>query len=198
MLSPQTQLVFHDTAALDPTDCMLDPHSNTIDATIFILLFICQFSSTRLFPWLHNHYTIDFKALKAHILIQRTSWWKLIVKAISCPFIMTCPFPGCSQAPHATMLVDDNDVLDRMVSFLPAIIPFLFVWITWSIYRPLGSIMEKKGVDCSASSLSVRVSVPLVRSSFIGAVPPAKSMRISRFGMSPVRANARLSTGCKR
>ncbi len=35
MLSPQTRLVFHDTAALDPTNRMLDPQSNTIDTTIF-------------------------------------------------------------------------------------------------------------------------------------------------------------------
>ena len=191
VLSPQTQLIFHDPAALDPADRMLDPHSNTIDATIFVLLFSCQFSSTRLFLWLHNHYAINVKALKAHILIQSTSWWKMIAFTISCPFIMTCPFPGCSQAPHTTVLVDDDDILDCVVSLLAAIIPFLFFWVTWPIYRSFCSVMEKKGERCSeASTLNEDIPLPLVPPSFVEALSSATSMRTSRFGIASCCFNA--------
>ena len=198
IFSPQSQLIFHNATALDTTDRMLYPHSNAVDSTIPLLFFVCQRPTTRLFLWLNDHHAINVKALKAHVLIQLTSHWKLIVKAISCPFIMTCPFPGCSQAPHSTLLIDHDDILDRMVSLLSTIIPFLFFWITWPIYRPLRSIMNKKGVDCSEASPSVCISVALVTSLFTGVFPSANSMRMSRFGMSPFRANARLSTGCKR
>ena len=198
MLSPQTQLVLHDPATLDATDRMLDPHSNAIDATIFFLLVSCQLSSTRLFLWLYDHNAINVKALKAPILIQRASWWQLIGFTISCPFIMTRSFPGVAQTPYSTILIDNDDIFDRMTFLLAAIIPFLFFWITWSIYRPLCSVMNKKGVNCSAASLIVCGSVALVTSLFTGVFPSATSMRMSRFGMSPFRANARLSTGCKR
>jgi hypothetical protein len=94
MLSPQPQLIFHDPAALDSADRMLDPYSNTIDATILVLLCIRQLSSTRLFLWLDDHYAINVKALKAHVLIQGTSYWKMIAFTVSCSFIMTRSFPG--------------------------------------------------------------------------------------------------------
>jgi hypothetical protein len=198
MLSPQTQLVFHYTTALDPADRMLDPHSDPIDATILVLLFICQFSSTRLFLWLNDHHTVNFKALKSHVLIQLTSCWKMIAFTVSCSFVMTRSFPGLAQTPHSAMLINNDDILDRVILLFAAVIPFLFFWITWPIYRPLRSIMNKKGVDCSEASPSVCISVALVTSLFTGVFPSANSMRMSRFGMSPFRANARLSTGCKR
>jgi hypothetical protein len=43
------------------------------------------------------------------------------------------------------MLIYDDDILDRVILLLSAIIPFLFFWITWSIYWSFRSIMEKKG-----------------------------------------------------
>jgi hypothetical protein len=106
MLSPQSQLVFDDPAALDPADCMLNPHSDAVNATIFFLLFRRQRSTTWFLLWLNDHYPVKLKALKAHILIQRASWWKMIAFTISCPFIMTRSFPGFAQTPHATMLIN--------------------------------------------------------------------------------------------
>ena len=191
MLSPQTQLVFHDTTALDPADRMLDPHSNAVNVTIVFLFFRGQCSTPRLFLRLHDHATVDSKALKAPILIQRTSWWKMVAFTLSCPFIMTCPFPGCSQAPHTTVLVDDDDILDCVVSLLAAIIPFLFFWVTWPIYRSFCSVMEKKGERCSeASTLNEDIPLPLVPPSFVEALSSATSMRTSRFGIASCCFNA--------
>ncbi len=199
MLSPQTQLVLHDTTALDPADRMLDPHSDAINATIVFLFFRGQRSTTRLFLRLDDHKTINIKSLKAHVLIQRTSWWKMVAFTISCPFIMTRSFPGFAQTPHATMLIDDDDVLDCVVFLLAAIIPFLFFWVTWPIYRSLCSVMDTKGRRCSeASTLTEGISLPLVPPSFIEPLTSANSMRMSRCGISPFCANARLRTGCNR
>ena len=72
MLSPQSQLVFDDPAALDPADCMLNPHSDAVNATIFFLLFRRQRSTTWFLLWLNDHYPVKLKALKAPILIQET------------------------------------------------------------------------------------------------------------------------------
>ena len=199
VLSPQTQLIFHDPAALDPADRMLDPDSNTIDTTIFLLLCIRQVSSTRLFLWLDDHNAIDVKPLKTHVLIQRTSCWKMIAFTVSCSFIMTCSFPGLAQTPHPAMLINNDDILDRVILLLAAVVPFLFFWITWAIYRSFCSIMDKKGREGSASSpLAEGTSLPLVPSSFIEGLISADSMRISRFGISPFFPHARLRIGCSR
>ena len=157
MPPPQTQLVFHDTTALDPANRMLDPYSDAIDATIVFLFFRGQCATTRLFLRLHDHNTVDSKTLKAHVLIQRTSWWKMIAFTISCPFIMTRSFPRFAQAPHATMLIDNDDVLDCVVFLLTTIIPFLFFWITWPIYRAFCSIVDKKGKHCQKTQHSMRI-----------------------------------------
>ena len=201
MLSPQTQLVFHNTTALDPADRMLDPDSCAVNVTIAFLFLWGQCATTRLFLRLHDHNTVESKTLKAHILIQRASWWKMVAFTISCPFIMTCSFPCFAQAPHAPMLIDDDDVLDCVIFLLTAIIPFLFFWVTWPIYRSLCSIVDKKGERCSeASPLNegLPLPLPLVPPSFVEALSSANSMRISRLGRAPCCANARVRTGCNR
>ena len=191
MLSPQTQLIFHDPAALDPADRMLDPDSNTIDTTIFLLLCIRQVSSTRLFLWLDDHNAIDVKPLKTHVLIQRTSCWKMIAFTVSCSFIMTCSFPGLAQTPHPAMLINNDDILDRVILLLAAVVPFLFFWITWAIYRSFCSVMDKKGGECSEVSPLIEGASPSsVSSFFVESLISAHSMRISRFGISPLCANA--------
>ncbi len=163
MLSPQTQLVFHDATALDSADRMLDPNSNAVDATIFFLFFRSQCSTTRLFLRLYDRNAIDIKALKSHILIQRTSGRKLIAFTISCPFIMTRSFPGFTQTPHSAMLINNDDVLDRVVFLLATVIPFLFFRVTRSIYRSFCSVMDKKGRCCSElSSINEGISLSLV------------------------------------
>ena len=48
MLSPQSQLVFHDTTTLDPAERMLDPNSDAVNATIAFLFFWSQCATTRL------------------------------------------------------------------------------------------------------------------------------------------------------
>src|SRR5687767_13644955 len=109
MLTPQTQFVLHDAAALDATDCMLYAHSNAIDATILFLFFWCQCPTTRFLLWLDNYYAINIEALKPHILIQCASCWKVICFAVSRPFIMTCSLPGFSQAPNTTSLINHHN-----------------------------------------------------------------------------------------
>lgn len=157
MLSPQPQLVFHDPAALDPADRMLDPYSNSIDATILVLLCIRQLSSTRLFLWLDDHYAINVKALKAHVLIQRTSCWKMIAFTVSCSFVMTRSFPGFSQTPHSSMLIDHNNVLDCVMFLLTAVIPLLLFGITWTTYRSFCPVMDKRGEDAQCCPHSTRM-----------------------------------------
>ena len=148
MLSPQTQFVLHDATALDAADCMLYAHANAIDTAIFFLFCGGQVAATRLLRWLDDHNASNSKALESHILIQCAACWKLIRFTISSPFVMTRSFPRRSQAPHANGVINNHDILDRMLPLLSAIVPFLLVWIAWPIYWSLCSIMEKKGVSC--------------------------------------------------
>ena len=164
MLSPQTQFVLHDAAALDAADRMLYANSNAIDPSIFFLVFGCQCTATRFLLWLNDRNVNNIKALKPHILIQCTSSWKLIRFTVSSTFVVTRSFPRFSQTPHANCVINDNDILNRMVSLLSTIVPFLLVWITRSVYWPLCSIMDKKGVEATASSsLTSSGSLAVVR-----------------------------------
>ncbi len=124
---------------------MLDSDSNAIDPTIFFLFLVGQLATTRLLLWLDDDNSFYFKALKSHILIQFTACRKLIAFAVCRPFIMTCSFPCLSQTHDMSILVNDDDVLYRIIAFLSAIIPFLFFWIAWAVYRSLCSIVKKKG-----------------------------------------------------
>ncbi len=199
MLSPQTQFVFHDAAALDATDRMFYAHANAIDASVFFLFFCGQVAATRFLLWLDDHNAINLEALKSHILIQYASCWKLIQFTVSSSFVMTCSFPRRSQAPHANSVVNNHDILDRMMSLLSTIVPFLLVGITWPIYWPLCSIMEKKGVVCLEQSTRVSpVSLASVIFSSCSGLISANPIRMFRFGRSPYCFNARLSTECNR
>lgn len=189
-VSPQTQFIFHDATSLDATHCMLYPHSDPIDPTVLFLFLVCQLSATRLLLWLDDDHSFYVKALKSHILIQFTPRRKLIPFAVRRPFVMTCPFPRLSQTLDTSILINDDDILDRMVPLLPTVIPFLFFWIAWTIYRPLGSIMKKKGgAFAGTSSLN---SDGVLSSELIScSTEPisANSIRMSRFGRSPCCRN---------
>src|SRR5215210_4138000 len=187
----QTQFVLHDAASLDATHHVLYSYSDAIDTTILFLFFVCQCPATRFLLWLDHHNTINAEALKPHILIQDASCWKLISLTVSCPFVMTCSFPSLSQAPHTSCVICHHDILDRMLSLLSTIVPFLLIWITWAIYWPLCSIVKKKGV-CFADFCSIVSSMVCSSRSLSRAfgVMSVSLMRMSRLGRSPCCSNA--------
>ena len=167
MLAPQTQLVLHDAASLDATHHVLYSHSDAIDTTILLLLFVCQCAATRFLLWLDHDNTINGEALKSHILIQYASCGQLIRFTVSCPLVMTRSFPCLAQASHTSRVICHHDILDRILSLLSTIVPFLFFWIARSIYWSICSIVEKKGGEVSEeSSLGAFNSSPLVHASF--------------------------------
>ena len=199
VFSPQTQFIFDDATSLDATHCMLYPDPDAIDSTVLFLFLCCQLPTTWLLLWLNDDNTFDIKALKSPILIQCRSCGKLVGLTICCPFVMTGSFPGFSQTPDPSILIYDNNILDRMVLLLAAIIPFLFFRIAWAIYRPLCSIVKINGgalARCSALR-SGDVLSSAFGSCSCGPMS-ANSMRISRLGRSPFCLNVRFRTVCKR
>lgn len=146
-LSPQAQLVFDDPIALNTANYMLNKHADTVNPMVLFFLLGGQLSTTWLFLGLENDDTLDLHPLEAFILEQRAPNRQLVGFTVSCPLIMTCALPRCSQAANICTVIDDQNVLNRMLALLSAIIQLLFVGVAWSIYGAFRSIMDKKGVS---------------------------------------------------
>src|SRR5919199_443631 len=146
-LSPQAQLVFDDPIALNTANDMLNKHADTVNPMVLFFLLGGQLSTTWLFLGLENYDTRDLHPLEAFILEQRAPSRQLIGFTVSCPLIMTCALPRCSQTADTCTVIDDHDILDRMLAPLSAIIQLLFVGVAWSIYGTFRSVMDKKGVS---------------------------------------------------
>src|SRR5215210_239718 len=168
---------------------MLNKHANTVNPAVLFFLFGGQLSTTWLFLRLENNDTLDLHPLEAFILEQRAPSRQLVGFTISCPLIMTCSLPCCSQTANTCTVIDDQNVLNRMLAPLSAIVQLLFVGVTWSIYGAFRSIMDKKGV----SMVDIRSHAPLFPVVFIA---PSASfvtssacvtdvMVISRSGSTP-------------
>ncbi len=160
--SPLPKLVFDDAIALHTANHVFNMHTDATNPAIFFLFFVRKFAPTWLFLRLEDPDAFRSESLKACVLPQCTSFGKLICFTINDVFIMSFPFPGGTQTSNATEAISHQNILDRVLLLLSAIIQLLFIWVTWPIYRSFCSIMEKKGVSfvgtASDSAASPRAS----------------------------------------
>lgn len=184
MFSPESKLVFDNPIAFYTPNDMFNTHTYLIDPSIFFLFFARQLAAARLFLRLYDSYACYRKALKSQVLIQDTLFRKCIGFIISQPFIVPFPFICCSQTTDSTGVVNDDNILYRMLFFLSTIVQALFVGIEWSIYWAFCAVVEEKR-DISVPSACFSVTV-------------ARSTTMPRCGSDPMRSNVRLSTACSR
>lgn len=151
---PVAQLVFDDPAALHAAHRVLDPHLFARYATIFFFLLLGQLTTTRLLPGLLNLHLLRGKSLKSPILVEHTPCRKHIHFFIRKRLVMPSSGIGCTQKADLTLVIDHQDVLDRMALLLATVIFSLFVAIYWALDRTFGAIMIKKGAS-SSSGLSL-------------------------------------------
>ncbi len=181
--SPETKCIFRNTISLDATDHMLNAYPYLGYCTILYLFLICERAMLWFLFRLFDAYTSDAKSLKTHILIQDTSRRKDIPCVIGQSFVVPLPFIRDTQETNATILLDDQNVLDNMTLFLSTVIQGLFIIVQWPIYWSLTAVMDKRGASFSEapSSVSAEIGTSSVRS-----------------GRQPAHSRASFRIGCKR
>jgi hypothetical protein len=118
-------------------------------------------------PWLllrlNHRDSVQHKALESQILIEVTPAWQGIMGEIRKTFVMFPAFHSGTQEAHVTGLIDAQQVFDRVILFLAAVVFLLFLWIGWAMDRSLRTIMPTRGdwgtpAVCLAASLTTKSS----------------------------------------
>ncbi len=169
--SPEPKFVFDNPVAFYTPNNMFNTHTYLIDPSILFLFFGGQLAASRLFLRLYHDDTTQRKALKPHILVQDTVFWKGVAFIVSQTLIVPLSFIRCSQTPNTAGAINDDNIFYRMLLLLSTIVQALFIRVIWSIYWSFRTVMEEKG-DVSAGLTSL---------------PPisAVAMTISRWGNEP-------------
>ncbi len=153
---PVADLVFHDPTAFDTTDRMLDPHFLARNATVCFFLCWCEFPAARLFRRLLDRHHRDCKSLKSHVLIEHTPSGQYIVFVINNGFLMPFPSMRRAQKLNRTLVIDEQNIFDRMTFLLSTVIFCLFIRVYGSLDGTFGAIMIKKGgVSAGGASAAV-------------------------------------------
>lgn len=144
VFTPQAQLVFHNATALDTANHVLNPHTDTGNGSVGCPLLWCQFSTARLFRGLVDRDARHGKALKAEILIQARTRWEVIGFLIRHCLIMPTAFIAGAQKHNLARVRNQQQIFDRMLFLLAAVVEPLFIGVGWSVDGAFRSIMEKK------------------------------------------------------
>lgn len=150
VLPPQAQRVFDDPTPLHATNDMFDPHADAGNPLILGALVQRERPTTWLFHRLCNPNIRHGKTLKAHILIQAAVGGQRILLLIRHRLIVPRPFIGRAEKTNLTIGRNQHQVFDGMLFALATVIESLLICVDWPVYRPFGSVMEKKVVPSSA------------------------------------------------
>jgi hypothetical protein len=118
---PQPDPVFHDAAALDAAVDMLDPQPMVVQGLVGPLLFQGEVLAA---GFLGRHEDLDLgerEGQEAQILQEPTPGGQGIRRRISNGLIMDTTTVGVAQKEDDEQGIDEQDIFDRVVLFLPAI-----------------------------------------------------------------------------
>lgn len=166
---PQPEGVFDNPAPFHTANHMLDSHPHARNPLVLHFLIRGQRPTAWFFLGLFDADLGHTKALKAHILIQDTVAWEAIVFLIRHGFVVPTPFVGGTQKRNRAVLPDQQQILDRMLLVLAAIVKPLFIGITRPVYRSFGPVVEKR--DGSSAAAPEGASTALIRAVRLGRTP---------------------------
>jgi hypothetical protein len=142
---PQADAVFDNPAALDTTVHMLDSQPPLVEYLIGQLLLQGQLLTAWL---LRRHQDLDLgecERQEAQILSQPTSGREWVGSGLRDAQIMDTAAVGVAQKKDDEQGIDEQDVLERMVFFLPAIAVRLCRRVLGADDAPFGAVMGKRG-----------------------------------------------------
>jgi hypothetical protein len=176
--------VLYDPVAFHPTNGVFYPYANGRDLTIRHVFRGCEFPATRFLLGLENRDTRQKESLKALILIQTTASWQGIPGELRHALLRCFAFICGAQEGNVTGLLDHQEVFERVMLLLAAVIFLLFLQIFRTLDWPFRTIMPKRG-DVEGTSGWC----------FASSAASSSAVRAGRRSWS---ANVRFNTACNR
>jgi hypothetical protein len=150
---PQAAPVLHDAAALDTTVDMLDPQPTLVQRLVRLLLLQGQLHTAWLLHWHKDCHLGQRERQEAEILQQLTSGWEWVGGGLSDAQIMDTAAMGVAQKEDNQQGIDEQDIFDGVVFFLPAITRFLFNRVLGPDDAPFRAVMGKRGEAGAAAGM---------------------------------------------
>src|SRR5215470_5688237 len=154
---PQPHPVFDDPTTLDAAVDMLDPPP-LVESLVGPLLLQGQLLTAWLLRRHEDLYLRGRERQEAQILQQPTPGWKWVGGGLRDAQIMDTAAVGVAQKKDDEQGIDAQDVLERMVFFLPAIAVRLCRRVLGADDAPFGAVMGKRGAAGASSSEATTVA----------------------------------------
>src|SRR6266700_2980352 len=196
-LFPQADAVFDDAAALDAAVHMLDPQPTVVQGLIGPLLFQGEFLAA---GFLRRHEDLDLgqrERQEAQILQQPTPGGQGIRRRVGNGLVMDTTAIGVAEEKDEEQRIDQEDIFDRVVLFLPALTVRLFSRVLGADNAPFRPVMGKRG-ETGATAMGAGSSargVTTVAASASETPSRCASAASERVGASPRGRSAASSTG---
>ena len=194
---PQPDPVFDDAAALHAAVDMLDPQSTVVQGLVGQLLLHRQLLTT---GFLGGHEDLDLgqrERQEAQVLQQPTPGGQGIWRRVGHGLVMDATAIGVAEEKDEEQRIDQEDIFDRVVLFLPALTVRLCSRVLEADDAPFRPVMGKRG-DAGATAMGAGSSASDVTTGAASA--SATSSRCARaarerVGAAPRVRSAASSTG---
>src|SRR5215831_2660825 len=137
---------------------MLDPQPPLVEYLVGPLLLQGQLLTAWLLRRHADLHLGERERQEAQILQQPTPGWQWVGGGLRDTQIMDTAAVGVTQKKDDEQGIDEQDVLERVVFFLPAITLFLFCSVMGADDAPFGPVMGKRGACAGAGSSSSGVT----------------------------------------
>ena len=141
----EAYLVFHHSSAFHPANGMFNTDSDRRDRAIGRFLRGREVTPRRFFLRLDNGDLVECKALEAHILLETTPVREGIPLQLIQALIIRIAFIRGTQEADVTVLIDHEEVLDRVALLLATIEFLLVLGIGGAMDRSLSAIIPNRG-----------------------------------------------------
>lgn len=144
MFPPESEFVFDDPTTFHAAHHMLNPYADAGQPPVLRFLIGRQGATAWLFRRLRDRNPGDGKALKAQVLIQDRVRGEAIVFLVGHRFIVPRSFIGRAEKVNAAVVGNQQQIFERMLFFLAAVVDPLLVGVGWPIDWTFRAIMQKK------------------------------------------------------
>src|SRR6516165_9578684 len=150
-LLPQADPVFDDATALDTAVDVLNPKSPLVERLVGPFLLQGQLRTAGLLRRHQDLYLREREGQEAQILQQLAPGRERVGGGLRDAQIMGTTAVRVAQKKDDEERIDEQDIFDGVISFLPAITRLLFSRVLGADDPPLGPIMGKRGEAASAA-----------------------------------------------
>src|SRR5262245_22370342 len=151
---PQAHPVFHNATPLDAAGDMLDPQPPLVERLVGQVLLQGQLPTAGLLRRHEDRHLREREGQEAQILQQPTPRREGVGSGLRDAQIMDTAAVGIAQKEDREQGIDEQDIFDGVVFFLPAITLLLFTRVLGADDAPFGPVMGKRGEAGTAAGMA--------------------------------------------